>query len=65
MQDQLTTKQAAQYLGIKPNTLHQWRKRKNAPDIPYYVIGGKILYEKNDLDIFLKKARTTKHEKPK
>jgi excisionase family DNA binding protein len=59
--NKMTTKQAAIYLGVKPNTLYQWRKRKNSPDIPHYPLGGKIIYQKSDLDEFLKKIRTTKN----
>ena len=52
----LSNKQAADYLGIKPNTLTIWRTTKRFV-IPYIQIGRKVHYKKSDLDIFLEKHR--------
>jgi excisionase family DNA binding protein len=52
----LTTKQAANFLGIKENTLSIWRSQKGKDRryyIPYIRIGRKIRYNKSDLISFL------------
>jgi len=51
-QDKLTTVKAAEYLGLKPATLNAWRSRKNN-QIPYYRIGNKIYYLREDLDHYI------------
>jgi excisionase family DNA binding protein len=48
----LSNDEAAEYLGIKPNTLTIWRTTKRF-EIPYIQIGRKIKYKKSDLDKFL------------
>ena len=50
----LSNDEAAEYLGIKPNTLTIWRTTKRF-EIPYIQIGRKIKYKKSDLDKFLNK----------
>ena len=53
MDDKLfTNKEAAEYLGIKENTLTIWRNSRKY-DIPYIQVGRKIKYKKSDLDKFL------------
>ena len=48
----LSNEEAADYLGIKTNTLTIWRTTKRF-EIPYIQIGRKIKYKKSDLDKFL------------
>ena len=49
----LTTKQAAEYLGISPATLDTWRCTKRNV-IPYIKLGGRFVrYRQEDLDNFI------------
>lgn len=49
----LTTKQAAEYLGISPATLDTWRCTKRNV-IPYIKLGNKFVrYRSEDLDNFI------------
>ena len=52
----LNRKQAAEYLGVSPNTLARWAWIKS-PSIPYYRLGQKTVYDQDDLDRFLAKNR--------
>jgi excisionase family DNA binding protein len=54
----LTTEQAADYLGVKPETLGVWRCRRRY-SIPYVKVGRNVRYRKADLDRFLRSR--TKH----
>lgn len=52
----MTQEQAAEYLGVKSETLNTWRcKRQHA--IPYYKVGRLIRYRKADLDAWLEQRR--------
>jgi predicted DNA-binding transcriptional regulator AlpA len=54
-QDQLLTrKQAAQFLGVKTNTLAVWHCCKRY-DLPYYKIGRSVKYKLSDLENFIAK----------
>lgn len=55
----LTTEQAAEYLGLKPSTLTNWRSTGRYP-IPFVKVGGNTRYRKADLDKFLEQ-RTIAH----
>jgi excisionase family DNA binding protein len=58
MTDQfLDTKQAAQYLGLKKNTLDVWRLRGGGPI--FCKFGRAVRYRKQDLDAFVEKNRVT------
>lgn len=50
--ERLNNIEAANYLGISPNTLNQWRSDKK-PFIPYLKIGRLVYYRKSDLDAFI------------
>jgi predicted site-specific integrase-resolvase len=44
----LTEREAASYLGIKSQTLQNWRQiGRSTP--PFYRIGAKIVYDENEL----------------
>jgi len=45
---ELTTIEAAQFLGVRPNTLEIWRCKKKGPK--YSKIGRRVLYDINDLE---------------
>jgi len=56
-ENRLATKAAADYLGIRPETLARWRSERRPlgsgqPD--FYRAGRKIFYLKRDLDLFLR-----------
>jgi len=48
----LTNDQAAEYLGIKPQTLMLWRMTKRYP-IAYTKVGRCVRYRARDLDAWL------------
>ncbi len=49
----ITSKQLAQHLGLSIATITKLRGQK----IPYYKIGGRILFKKQEIDEFLEKTR--------
>jgi len=44
----LNTDEAAEFLGVRPNTLEVWRTKKKGPK--YSKIGSRVLYDVNDLE---------------
>ncbi|HBM15774.1 MAG TPA: DNA-binding protein [Lentisphaeria bacterium] len=50
--EKLNNTQAAEYLGIEPRTLHNWRCLRRYK-IPYLKLGSKVIYRKSDLDAWL------------
>ncbi len=44
----LNNDEAADFLGVKPNTLEVWRTKKKGPK--YSKIGSRVLYDVNDLE---------------
>lgn len=53
--DFLDRKQAAEYLGVKFNTLTSWVSQKKGP--PFYKTGKAVRYKVEDLNAFLEKYR--------
>lgn len=56
----LTTKQAAQFLGVSPHFLYKDRtmtKKHVTPLIPYVKVGGAVRYRLSDLQTFLQQNR--------
>jgi DNA-binding transcriptional regulator YiaG len=51
----LTEKEASAYLGIKSQTLQNWRQADKAP--PFYRIGGKIIYDLRELQEWMQERR--------
>ncbi len=47
----LSTKEAAEYLGVAVGTLEQWRFRRKK--LPFYKLAKLVLYRKADLDAFI------------
>ena len=56
--DRLSSREAAAYLGIRPQTLENWRCQRRNP-IPYLKVGAKVQYRLADLDAFLDRATVT------
>jgi excisionase family DNA binding protein len=50
--DLLTREQAAQYLGLKPQTLSVWACTKRY-GLPYLKVGSLARYRRSDLDAWL------------
>lgn len=48
----LTPKQAAEYLGVKENTLAVWRSTKRY-DLPYIKIGKSIRYKLSEIETYI------------
>ncbi|CCK82406.1 helix-turn-helix domain-containing protein [Desulfobacula toluolica] len=51
----LNTKEAAQYLNLAQQTLHNYRFNRKPPN--YIKIGRRVLYEKIELDQFIESNR--------
>lgn len=49
----ITSKQLAQHLGMSTTAIGNLRINK----IPYYKIGGRILYKKQEIDEFIERTR--------
>lgn len=47
----ISTKEAAEYLGVAAGTLEQWRMRKE--NLPFLKIGSRVLYRIADLDAYI------------
>lgn len=52
MIDRMTRKEAAEYLGVAPQTLAGWAS-SGMVRLPYLRIGKSTMYRKRDLDAFL------------
>jgi hypothetical protein len=55
----LDRNQAAAYLGLESRTLAKWAS-VGRPYLPYYRLGGKAIYDLQDLDDFLAAHRVKK-----
>lgn len=47
----LRTPAAAEFLGVRPNTLEIWRHQKRGPK--FYRVGRCIVYDQEDLDAYV------------
>ncbi|QDF75936.1 MULTISPECIES: helix-turn-helix domain-containing protein [Shewanella] len=59
LNDRLSNKEAANYLGVKPETMDVWRSTSRY-SIPFCKIGRKVFYRKSDLDAFIESRTQTK-----
>lgn len=57
----LTSKQAADYICVAPDTLAVWRCTGRY-NIPYIKIGSKVRYREQSLDIFLEQRTQRRTE---
>ena len=48
----LRTPDAAEYLGVKPNTLEIWRHQKRGPR--FYHVGRCVVYDETELEAYVK-----------
>lgn len=51
----MSEKEAAEYLGLRPNTLSNWRITRKGP--PYYRVGGRIIYRLKELEFWLQRHK--------
>lgn len=61
MQHLLSRNEAAQYLGIKPQTLAVWASTKRY-DLSYVKVGRCVKYRQSDLDAFISANRKEWHD---
>ena len=54
----MTTSEAAKFLGISPGTLTVWRS-SGKQRIPYYKVGRRVVYDRQDLTNWLTSRRST------
>ncbi len=54
----LTRQEAAEYLGVKPQTLSVWAVTGRY-ELPYVKVGRLVKYRREDLDAFLESRRVT------
>ncbi len=57
-----TTTELANKLGLKPQTLRKWRWQKKGP--PYLKIGGKVLYDPEEISVYLDECRQRTSPEP-
>ncbi len=55
----LTRRQAAEFLGLKPQTLEVWAAKRTGP--PFVRVGGVVRYRQSDLDEWIE-SRTVRHD---
>lgn len=51
--DRMNTERAAEYLGLRPTTLNNWRVAGRGPR--FVRIGNRVSYRQADLDAYLEK----------
>ena len=56
IRDRLSPAEAAEYLGVKVQTLAVWRTARRY-DLAFIRIGSRIQYKKADLDAFIERRR--------
>jgi hypothetical protein len=56
----LSTKQAAPIIGVSPATLESWRCRNHPHQPPYYVVGGRVIYDQDEVERFLQTCHITR-----
>ena len=57
----MTREQAAEYLGVRPQTLAVWATTRRYA-LPFFRVGRKAIYLRADLDAWLAERRTTAGE---
>lgn len=56
MEKLISTKEAAQYLGVPVSTLYMWRSTGAGP--ASFKVGRRVMYERRDLSLFLAACRS-------
>lgn len=58
--DNLTAKQAAEWMRRSEYTMRRWRSRKIGP--PYFTINGRVFYSKTQLQAWIEAQRASCQE---
>lgn len=58
--DNLTTRQAAEWIRRSDDTLKRWRRMRIGP--PHFTINGRVLYSKRDLQAWVEDRRRQSQE---
>ena len=53
----MSTREAAEWLGLQPRTLEKWRARCKGPR--YLKIASKVVYRLSDLESFVREVETS------
>jgi excisionase family DNA binding protein len=53
----MTRDELADYFRISKHTLNHWASCGMKGNLPYYKIGGTILYKKEDIDKFIEESK--------
>ncbi len=53
----LSTREAAEYLGVQPSTLEGWRFGRIDRQPNYFKVGRRVYYLRSDLDAFIEASR--------
>ncbi|WP_299085331.1 helix-turn-helix domain-containing protein [uncultured Paraglaciecola sp.] len=59
---ELTTKEAAELLGLSPSTLRKWRCTGERPELPWCKRFRKVFYLESEVIIFKEKNTTSNYE---
>lgn len=59
-EERLNNEEAAEFIGIKPGTLVDWRYRGIVNQPKYLKIGNRVWYRKRDLEAWLE-SRVVEH----
>ena len=62
MPRRFTEREGAEFLGVRYQTLKNWRSENQAP--PFYRIGSKIIYDESDLIQWMQARRITPDSVP-
>lgn len=57
----LDTHDVAAMLGLTAQTVHRWRY-EDAPSLPFFRIGGRIRYKREDVEAYIEANRETPGE---
>lgn len=60
MSEGISNKEAASILGVAPSTLASWRCRNNVPQPDYFVVNGRVTYDKAEVLRFRETCRVSR-----
>jgi hypothetical protein len=59
---EMSTREAALFLGLSPSTLRKWRCTKERPELPWRKRFRKVFYLESEVSIFKHNNTTSSHE---
>jgi predicted site-specific integrase-resolvase len=60
MSERINTKEAARLMGISHTTLESWRSRNHKHQPEYFCVNGRIVYDKEEVESFMRNCRVTR-----